>query len=115
MRSSFEQYVVARAPGLVRLAYVLCGDHHLAQDLVQEALAKVYRRWQRIESEDPDPYVRRAIVRSHLSWRRRRSSSETVTDLPPEQGEGNDFSTSFATRASCGRCWRRCPNCSAQC
>jgi DNA-directed RNA polymerase specialized sigma24 family protein len=50
----------ARNPGdtLRRFAVLLCGDQHLGEDLVQEVLIKAYRRWPRIELEQPDGYLR---------------------------------------------------------
>lgn len=73
----FEQYVAARAPALLRLAFVLTGDTHLAQDLVQSGLARAYGRWGRVSrAQHPDAYVRRIIVNEHLGWRRRRLFGE---------------------------------------
>ncbi|GAA0224954.1 SigE family RNA polymerase sigma factor [Cryptosporangium japonicum] len=74
MRSDFGSYLEADGATLLRFAYVLTGDHHLAEDLVQEALVQVHRRWARID--EPRAYVRKAILRHYLSWRRRRSSDE---------------------------------------
>ena len=42
---SFDAFVAARGSALLRHAYVLTGDRHLAEDLVQEVLAHLYRRW----------------------------------------------------------------------
>jgi RNA polymerase sigma-70 factor (sigma-E family) len=82
----FEEFVATRGGELTRFAYVLCGDHHLAEDLVQEVLARMLPRWTRIERDVqyPDAYVRTAVVREFLSWRRRRASTETATADPPE-------------------------------
>jgi RNA polymerase sigma-70 factor (sigma-E family) len=75
--SDFETYVEARTGALLRLAYLLTGDRHLAEDLVQEVLGRAHRRWPRIgRTENPHAYVRRMIVNQHVSWRRRRSSTE---------------------------------------
>lgn len=79
---SFDAFVVARGPALLRFAYLLSRDRHQAQDLVQEALGKAHRRWARVDQ--PEAYVRRAILNDFLSWRRRRASSELITDEPPE-------------------------------
>jgi RNA polymerase sigma-70 factor (sigma-E family) len=76
VRHGFEEYVRARGDALRRFAYLLCGDRHLGEDLVQEVLIKAYRRWSRIEADNPDAYLRTALVRSHVSWLRRRSSGE---------------------------------------
>ena len=68
--ADFAAYVQARQRRLVRFAYLLTGDAHEAEDLVQSALLKVYRRWHAVHGS-PDAYVRRAIVNEHnSSWRR---------------------------------------------
>lgn len=75
--SSFEEYAAARQAHLIRLAYLMVRDHHLAQDLAQEALARVYDKWRRISADgSPDAYVRKVMLNQLLSWRRRRSWSE---------------------------------------
>lgn len=84
---SFDAFVVARGPALLRFAYLLSRDRHQAQDLVQEALSKAHRRWARVDQ--PEAYVRRAILNDFLSWRRRRASTEVIThDLPEPGGHG---------------------------
>ena len=68
---SFRAYVVARTPALSRTAYLLTGDAHRAEDLVQGALLEAARRWHRIHG-DPHPYVRRVLVTQNVSaWRAR--------------------------------------------
>src|SRR5215471_21460321 len=98
MQDSFEEYVSVSSGRLLRFAYVLCGDRHLAEDLVQDVLARAHRRWSRIEAEHPDTYLIAAIVRAHLSWRRRRASTEKVIAEPPEPGiaTGPDFAQRLA-------------------
>lgn len=57
---------------LLRLAFVLTGDAHLAEDVTQSALADAYRHWDRVSAAaSPQAYVRRMVVNAHLSWRRR--------------------------------------------
>ena len=94
MQADFEEFVVARGGALLRFGYLLTGDRHLAEDLVQEALLHAYRRWSAIESTDsPEPYVRKAVLRGYLSWRRRRSSTEIAVGEPLERvppGERTD-------------------------
>ena len=84
----FDEYVAARGPALERYAFVLTGDLHRSQDLVQTALVKAYRRWGWVQSADqPDAYVRRIVTRTYLDWRRRRSSHELpVADVPDVVG-----------------------------
>ena len=68
---AFHQFVVARSGALARTAYLLTGDHHLAEDLVQTALFKAAKAWGRIKGE-PEPYVRRILYTENVSWWRRR-------------------------------------------
>lgn len=78
---TFEEYVAARRQGLQRYAYLLTGDAHRAQDLVQTALLEAYLRWRKVSrAEHPDAYVRRIITHQHLRWHRRRWSREDPTD-----------------------------------
>jgi RNA polymerase sigma-70 factor (sigma-E family) len=99
VRQAFEDYVSARGGRLLRFAYLLCGDAHLAEDLVQEALTRAHRHWDRIEADDPDAYVRATLVRTHLSWWRRRSNRERVTADPPHHpGPRPDFADVHAVR-----------------
>ncbi|GAA3656313.1 SigE family RNA polymerase sigma factor [Nocardioides ginsengisoli] len=76
-RNAFEQFVHARTPALTRTAYLLTGDAHLAEDLVQTALFKAARAWHRIDG-DPEPYVRRILYTQNISWWRRRKVDETI-------------------------------------
>jgi RNA polymerase sigma-70 factor (sigma-E family) len=95
----FDEYVVARGGGLLRFGYLLTGDRHLAEDLVQEALAHCHRKWQRIERLDaPDAYVRKAVLREYLSWRRRRSSTERAIADVPDRPAPADHADQLATR-----------------
>jgi DNA-directed RNA polymerase specialized sigma24 family protein len=52
--SEFDDFVVARGAALLRTAYLLTGDRHLAEDLVQAALAKTYRHWKRVRGGSPE-------------------------------------------------------------
>ncbi|TDC29366.1 SigE family RNA polymerase sigma factor [Micromonospora sp. 15K316] len=84
---TFEEYVSSRGPALMRLARLLAGDEHRAEDLTQEVLTRAYVHWRRIvRSDRPDVYVRRMLVNAHNSWWRRRSNRElaipTLVDRP---------------------------------
>src|SRR3954471_10832188 len=73
----FREFVHARTPALSRTAYLLTGDAHLAEDLVQTALFKTAKAWHRIEG-DPEPYVRRILYTQNVSWWRSRRIKESA-------------------------------------
>jgi RNA polymerase sigma-70 factor (sigma-E family) len=79
---SLREFVQNRYTELLRTAFLLTGSSHEAEDLVQSALLRVMRRWERID--DPLPYVRRAILNLYLNSLRGRAR-ELVTGLLPEQ------------------------------
>jgi RNA polymerase sigma-70 factor (sigma-E family) len=93
--AEFTEFVTARSTQLYRSAYLLTGSAHSAEDLVQTALAKTYAAWWRVRSaDDPVAYVHGVLIKSFLSDRRRRSSTElpvattTESDRPvPEPGD----------------------------
>nr|BFE61866.1 SigE family RNA polymerase sigma factor [Dactylosporangium thailandense] len=103
-QDSFDAYVSGRLAALSRLAYLLCGDRHTAEDLVQVTLIRVAARWERvIAGGDPDPYVRRAMVNQHVSLWRRRWRHARLTAEPPEQAmpDGSDrVATALAVQAA---------------
>ncbi|MGH3649042.1 MAG: SigE family RNA polymerase sigma factor [Micromonosporaceae bacterium] len=87
--ASFGEYVAARHGFLVRVAYLLTGDRHAAEDLVQLALVRVARHWERvIAGGDPDPYVRRVLYRQHVSQWRRRWRHVELRPEPPVPASG---------------------------
>lgn len=83
-RMSFSEFVLARSDRLYRTALLLTKDPHLAHDLVQEALLRAWRSWDRI-TEEPGGYVRTILVREFLTGRRRRWHGEQPTEHLPEQ------------------------------
>ena len=84
--ADFASYMHARQPSLLRTAYLLTGDRHTAEDLVQTAFAKLYLSWDRVQSRDSvDGYVRRILVNENNSlWRRAWKRREHATDEVPE-------------------------------
>jgi RNA polymerase sigma-70 factor (sigma-E family) len=72
----FRDFARSRAAPLHRSAYLLCGDWHLAHDLVQETLAQAYRHWHRVQQADnSDAYVRRILLNeARKRWRRRENA-----------------------------------------
>ncbi|GAB3917713.1 RNA polymerase sigma24 factor [Microlunatus endophyticus] len=80
----FTAFVASQRPRLFRLAYLLAGNEHLAEDIVQRALVKLYGSWKRVRrANSVEAYVRRAVVNSHLDegsrpWRRERPGIELI-------------------------------------
>jgi RNA polymerase sigma-70 factor (sigma-E family) len=69
---AFRAFAFSRRSGLRRTAYLLCGDWHQADDLVQTTLVKLYVAWGRVRSgHEPDAYTRRILTRCFLDERRR--------------------------------------------
>jgi RNA polymerase sigma-70 factor (sigma-E family) len=81
---SFVAFVEARQRALLRSAYLVTGDHHLAEDLLQVALTKLALRWERVRRGDPDAFVRRVLYRDMVSWWRR-GRRERLDLCPPDR------------------------------
>jgi RNA polymerase sigma-70 factor (sigma-E family) len=87
----FDTYVHERSSSLLRLAFLLTGDAHLAEDLVQSSLVKVMGRWDAVTAAgDPHAYVRTVLLRTALGWRRRRWNGERPSDLLPDRPDRAD-------------------------
>jgi RNA polymerase sigma-70 factor (sigma-E family) len=86
----FSAFVVGRRVGMLRSACLLtAGDPHLAEDLVQTALARMYVAWPKVaRSDSPDAYARRILVNAYIDevrrprWRREQSVAQ-----PPDRPE----------------------------
>ncbi|MEV4509453.1 SigE family RNA polymerase sigma factor [Dactylosporangium sp. NPDC049525] len=75
---TFEEFLAAELPGLTRFAGALTGDRALAEDVLADALLAVGGRWSRIAGMDqPLAYVRRAVVNTFLSERRKAARRRT--------------------------------------
>ncbi len=107
--TAFTEFASARSASLFRTAYLLVGDHQLAQDLLQEALIKTYLAWSRIRDvSKAEAYARRTIVTTAISWRRRRSFHERPTETLPE-ATAPDPGDTVTTHASVVAQLRRLP------
>ena len=82
--AEFTAFVHACQDRLRRVAYLVCGDVHRAEDAVQNALARVHAGWSRIERDDPYGYAQRAVVRAAIDERRRPWRRERPTEVLPE-------------------------------
>ncbi len=87
---SFAQLFEEQRPGALRLAYAMTGDAQLAEDVVAESFARVYERWVKGALQDPDAYVRSAVVNQvrtvwrRLAVRRRHAATRRVESAPPQ-------------------------------
>jgi RNA polymerase sigma-70 factor (sigma-E family) len=81
----FHDFAAARAGQLFRIAYLVCGDWHEAEDLVQSTLAKLFVAWHRVQrTQSPDAYARRVLMNAYLSQRRLKRTTETPVAEPAE-------------------------------
>jgi RNA polymerase sigma-70 factor (sigma-E family) len=87
----FEDFVGARGQALQRFAFLLTSDWALAEDLLQTSLARAYPRWSRIESDNPEAYVRKIMVNTWSSWWRRRWRGEMPTCALPDSAGPDPF------------------------
>jgi RNA polymerase sigma-70 factor (sigma-E family) len=96
----FRIFVQGIAASLHRTAYLLCGDWHLADDLVQETLAKAYSNWRKVQRADsPSAYVRRILINeSRRAWRRDRNLTVHPDAAVPDV-IGADLSDGVVNRA----------------
>jgi RNA polymerase sigma-70 factor (sigma-E family) len=97
--ASFREFVSARIGRLSRVAFLLTGEHHAAEDLVQRTLIKVARHWRRVvQRGHPDAYIRRAMYHEHVSSWRTRRGREVLAAEPPERQSGRDLSADTVRR-----------------
>jgi RNA polymerase sigma-70 factor (sigma-E family) len=104
LEEELSQFVSARYVHLRRTAYLLCGDWHRAEDLVQTALARVVVAARRRQVDNLDAYTRRSLLRvfltdSRIAWRRRERSWADPGDGP---STGDDRTTALAVLAALG-------------
>jgi RNA polymerase sigma-70 factor (sigma-E family) len=95
---AFERFVRAETPTLYRTAYLLTGNRHDAEELLQDTLARLYPKWDRVTAADsPIGYVQRCVANRFMSVRR---SPETRTESRwelPERWDGSNLADTVAT------------------
>lgn len=85
----FAEFFDASSSRLLTTAWMLTGDGHVAEELVQEAMARTYARWGRVRRGNPAAYTRRTVVNLHTDrWRKRRR--EVLTDEVPDRATSDD-------------------------
>jgi len=82
MACEFAEFAQARQGHLRRLAFLLCGDWHDAQDLTQTALLNLCRHWSKAQRADSqDGYARKVLINVYLTWSRKtRRDTDRVLD-----------------------------------
>jgi len=90
--AEFTEYLSARQPSLLRTAYLLTGDRHQAEDILQTSLAKLYLAWHKVNDRSSvDAYVRRIMVNENNSlWRRGWKKREHAAEQLPEGDPHHD-------------------------
>ncbi len=83
MDAEFADFVAEATPALARTAWLLCGDEHRAEELVQQALVRTYLAWGTAREREPLAYARRVLANLRIdTWRKHRR--EVLTGAPPE-------------------------------
>jgi RNA polymerase sigma-70 factor (sigma-E family) len=103
--SDFEAYVGHAWPRLLRSAWLLTGDWHRAEDLVQTVLVRAYDRWPRLRDNAPDAYLRAMLATTYLSWWRGEIPVERLPDRP-----GADWHHDVELRHLVGQALARLPH-----
>lgn len=90
----YVAFVRARQGSLLRAAVLICGDSHVAEDLLQDALVKLASRWEKVRDEAPEAYVRRILYRDAVSrwrrWGREQPRDLSSPEAPALPGGGSD-------------------------
>ena len=83
--AAFTHYVQQARPQLQRTAYLMCGDWQLADDLTQETIITLYRRWNALDHDiGPTAYARRVLIHHVRRSAKRAWRSREVMTAPPE-------------------------------
>lgn len=89
--AEFAAFMVLAGPALSRTAWLLCGDAHRAEELVQQALMKTYLAWPRARDGDPLIYARRVLANARIdSWRKHRREHLMAPEDLPERPIASD-------------------------
>jgi len=104
----FTEFVAVSSASLLRSAWLLTGEPARAEDILQTALAKAWRRWDTVRvANDPRAYVRRIIFTTYVSWWRGRWHRERPTAAPPERAAPGDLAADHARRDALRRALAR--------
>ncbi|WP_194927243.1 SigE family RNA polymerase sigma factor [Catenulispora pinisilvae] len=93
----FREFAASRQKQLLRSAYLLCGNWHSAEDLVQTAFGQMFRSWRRVRRvEYPDAYAKQVLYRCHLTAnRKKRFATVPIESVPDLAAPGAGFGAGF--------------------
>lgn len=109
---NFDDFLRAELSELTRFSGALAGDRHLAEDILSDALLKVAVRWRRVSAmDDPAAYVRRVIVTTYLSDRRKTRRRQTVlaADVPSVEPPARTSAPPSSQGTRSRDCWPNFP------
>ncbi|MEU4169158.1 SigE family RNA polymerase sigma factor [Streptomyces sp. NPDC026665] len=96
----YDEFVAARWSALFHLARLLCaGDRYRAEDLLQEALVKLWFAWPKVADEAPEAYVRKVMARAAARSARRRWWGERPVETLPDLAHTGDESAAVVERS----------------
>lgn len=99
MTEGFAPFVRANTPALLRTGYLLTGSSAAAEELVQDTLARLFPKWERVEAADvPLAYVRRCLTNAFVNAQRRPSRRELAVDEVPDRPSDWDAAAHLAER-----------------
>ena len=100
-RERFRDYAVGAQPHLRRSAYLLCGNWHTAEDLVQTTFGRLYRSWPRVMRADSvDAYARTVLFRAYLDQKRKDRHTVALDDAPEPVARPEDPALRLAVRSA---------------
>jgi len=99
---AFEAYFAERVAGLRRFAYLLTGNWHDAEDVVQTAFVRLYSVWHRVQRDTADAYVRQVVVNVFLSTKRGQRNRERPVAVVPDRPVAGDGTASADDRLAVG-------------
>jgi RNA polymerase sigma-70 factor (sigma-E family) len=86
----FRDFMHARWPAMVRLAYALTGDQGHAEDVAQTAFARAYASWPKVRGTgNPEAYVRQIVINENRNRFRKQRVAERLTDSLPERSSAD--------------------------
>jgi RNA polymerase sigma-70 factor (sigma-E family) len=100
-RERFREFAVGAQPHLRRSAYLLCGDWHTAEDLVQTTFGRLFRSWPKVVRADSvDAYARTVLFRAYLDLKKKDHRTVALEDVPEPAARPDDAATRLAVRSA---------------